>query len=372
MRKIDLILSAMLVSYAMSPTAIAADDAECILQRQEPVLDTSMPSSATVNTLQPEAVSRTRPATGLSGRTDRDSQGEGTTAGASRQIVAFTPQTTRENLFNVLSGWSSVIKVEFVSPLSTKSARVGDVVETKLAQDFRWGPQLIAAKDSLVRGHVTEVDSARTLTSSALSSERRLKSRGRLSVQFDEIVDQTGYRWPIQATPSPGQKTTQRINRSSVRYVEADAGGRIVKAEAGLAGGLRVTSDAAKVVSLVPVPSTILLGALTPAVAMGAVGAASPSIAYDKPVDSNTENRRTKGAAYGFFSYLPGAGVVKAVVEKGSEIAIIPGDQLTLNVCIKRTGFSLPPGRQATVNGNVINSSPINRLYPASYGQPGQ
>jgi hypothetical protein len=256
--------------------------------------------------------------------------------------------------------------VEFVAPVSTGSAKVGDPVETKLAQDFRWGYQLIAAKDSVVRGHVTETESARTLTSSALSSERRLKSRGRLSVQFDEIIDQDGRRWPIQGNPSPRQKTVAPINHSCVRYVEADADGRIVKAEANLAGGLKATANAVKVVSMVPVPGAVLVSALAPAVAMGAVGAASPSIAYDKPVDANTEHRRAKGAVYGFFSNLPGAVVVKSVIEKGNEIALVPGDHLTVNVCIKEAGDIPTPGQQLNVNGKVIEMTPTKRLYPAS------
>ncbi len=329
MQKTHLILWTMLVSYAISSCALAADTNDT-LQSEVPVFATPPKDCP------------------------------------APQIAAVTPTCAQDNLLKILNGWSSVITVEFVAPVSTGSAKVGDPVETKLAQDFRWGYQLIAAKDSVVRGHVTETESARTLTSSALSSERRLKSRGRLSVQFDEIIDQDGRRWPIQGNPSPRQKTVAPINHSCVRYVEADADGRIVKAEANLAGGLKATANAVKVVSMVPVPGAVLVSALAPAVAMGAVGAASPSIAYDKPVDANTEHRRAKGAVYGFFSNLPGAVVVKSVIEKGNEIALVPGDHLTVNVCIKEAGDIPTPGQQLNVNGKVIEMTPTKRLYPAS------
>jgi hypothetical protein len=386
MRKIDLILSAMLVPYAISQTAMAADNHDLILKasvpasntwESSPSIENNSPSQRIRGYAQPSATpgeSHTNkdPST-IVGQNDSlpsaPHQALSPSPPSAPQIAVATPANSQENLFKRLNGWSSVITAELVAPISTNTAKVGDFVEAKLAEAFCWGPQLIADKDSIVRGHVTEVESARTLTGSALSGERRLKTRGRLSVQFDEIVDQTGYRWPILATPSPRQKNLSKINGSSVRCVDVDADSRIVKAESDLAGGLKATSNAAKVASMVPLPGTMLFTALAPAVAMGAVGAASPSVAYDKPIDDSTEHRRTKGAAYGFFSNLPGAGLVKAVVEKGDQISLEPGDRLMLNVCIKDTGYKLPPGEQHTVNGKLMNVPAVHRLYPPSYGQ---
>ena len=356
----------MLVSSAMPVATKAADNQGYDLQRQEAALDSSVPTQAppaapgafinlpdqTAGFRQPQVITRT-------------------TFSPVSQVSRFHPAYDQNDLFKTLNGWSATITVEFTSPVSSKIANVGDLVEAKLTQDFRWGPQLIAAKESLVRGHVTESHSGRTLTHSAISSDRRLKSRGVLAVQFDEIIDINGKRWPIQATPSPRQKSSGEIKHSARRTIEADSSGRIVKAESELAGGLKNTSNVVKVVNMVPVPGTILFTSLAPAVAMGAVGAASPSIAYDKPVDENTEHRRMKGAAYGFVSSLPGAFVVKSVVEKGNEVELSPGDLLTLNVCIKDTGYRLPPGEQLAVNGKVMHSRArsTRRLYPASNQQ---
>jgi hypothetical protein len=284
-----------------------------------------------------------------------------------RQVAMFRPAFEHDDLQKSLYGWSSTIEVEIISPTSTKTAKIGDLVQGKLSQDFRWGPQIIASKDSLVRGHVTKTQSGRTLTHSAISSQRRLKSHGILGVQFDEIIDLNGRRWPIRALPSPRQKNEGAVARSRRRVLEVDQSGCIVKAESELAGGLKTTSDAAKIANMVPIPGTLMFTTLAPAVAMGAVGAASPSIAYDKPIDEDTEHRRVKGAAYGFFSNLPGAFVVKSVVEKGTDVALMPGDSLTLNVCIKETGHQLPGGEQLAVNGQVLNRSHARRLYPASH-----
>jgi hypothetical protein len=268
-----------------------------------------------------------------------------------------------------LYGWSSVLSVEFVKPLSSQMAIAGDLLEVKLAEDFRFGPKLIAAKDSLVRGHIVDSESARTLTRSAISSERRLKSRGRLTLQFDEIIDQNGRRWPIQAKPSPRLKNQVALDKSSSRCIETDALGRIVKSEAVLTGGLKATATAAQIAGYAPVPGTFLFSTLAPAVAMGAVGAASPSVVYNKPIDDTTENRREKGAAYGFMTSLPGAFLVKSIIEKGNEIELLPGDKLTLNVCIKESGYQLPPGEKLSVNAQLMRSTPSRRLYPTGYNQ---
>lgn len=366
----------MLVSYAISQMAQAADQPECLLVKQEPILDTSTPtnnqnapSTVAPSVTLPAPASQTSLAVIAPNTQTMARDSSAAQYIDSQNKVAMVPPTRSEDsLYKALYGWSSVVIVEFMAPISTATARIGDVVETKLVQDFRWGPQLIAGKDSLLLGHVVEICSARTLTHSALSGERTLKQRGRLSVQFDELVDQNGKVWAIKALPSPRQKNSKDVSKSSRRYLECDEEGRIVKAEAGLAGSLKSASNTAKVMTMVPLPGSMLFTTLAPAVAMGAVGAASPSIAYDKPVDATDDHQRAKGAAYGFFSNLPGAFVVKSVVEKGSEIDLLPGDQLTVNIHILDTGYRLPSGRQLNVNGTVLNqkSAPIRRLYPAN------
>ena len=336
----------MLVSTAIPQGALSADDLEYGLPQQMPEPDSS--NAVTLSPVNRKSVYL--PVT------------------HSRQIALYRPAHEHDDLLKTLYGWSATIDVEITSRISTRTAKVGDLVEAKLSQDFRWGSQLIASKDSLVRGHITTAQSARTLTRSAISGERTFKSKGLLAIQFDEIIDAKGRRWPVRATPSPRQKYAGNSEHSSRRVIDVDKEGNIVKAEAELTGGLKATSNVTKVATMVPIPGTMLFTTLAPAVAMGAIGAASPSVAYDKPVDEDTDHRRVKGATYGFLSNLPGAFIVKSIVEKGSEIDLFAGDPLTLNVCIKETGTKLPPGEQLAVSGKVLNRKPIQtrRLYPAS------
>ncbi len=341
----------MLVSAAIPQSAFPADSPDYSpQQRQEPPLGIQIPAPPARVTFSP--ISQKSAYIPVS---------------KPRQIAMFRP-AYENDLLKSLYGWSSTVEIEITSRISTKSARVGDLVEAKLSQDFRWGPQLIAAKDSLVRGHVTLTQAARTLTRSAISGERRLKSRGLLAIQFDEIIDPNGRRFSVRATPSPRQEHTGKEEHSTKRAIEVDDEGRIVKAETELAGGLKATSNATKVATMVPLPGTVLFTTLAPAVAMGAVGAASPSVAYDKPVDDDIDHRRMKGATYGFLSNLPGAFVVKSVVERGSEVDLLPGDLLTVNVCIKEPATLLPPDEQLSVNGKVLSRGQRGpqRLYPVS------
>jgi hypothetical protein len=401
----------MLVSYAISQSAWASDPSDYPFVKQMPVLDTSggsssaqstakLETSATSSTLAGSAISSAAPLIRPAQNTGAPSTvipavtqsatvtqqnpvtfvspstpGTGVTPAvqpptdsqaSGRQVAMFTPAYSQDSLYKALYGWSAVVTVEFTAPVTTATAKVGDVIETKLVQDFRWGPQLIAAKDSPMRGHVVEICSPRTLSRSAVSTDRTFKQRGRLAVQFDELVDQNGKIWAVKALPSPRQKNSRDVSKSCRRDVECDTEGRIVKAEAGLAGGLKGASKTVQVATMLPLPGPLLFTTLAPAVAMGAVGAASPSIAYDKPVDASEDNQRAKAAAYGFLTNLPGAFVVRSVVEKGSDIALLPGDQLTVNIHIQDSGYRLPPGQQLTVNGTVLNQkpAPVKRLYP--------
>jgi hypothetical protein len=131
-----------------------------------------------------------------------------------------------------------------------------------------------------------------------VSGECTFKSKGILAIQFDEIVDAKERRCPIRATQSPRRKYASNSEHSSRRAIAVDKEGN-VKAEPELTGGLKATSDVTKVATMIPLPGTLLFTSLTPAVAMGAVKAASPSVAYDKPIDEDRKNRRMKGATYG-------------------------------------------------------------------------
>jgi hypothetical protein len=369
MHKNALILLAMLVSTVIPQCALGADNPDDRLQQeqQQPLLLDSLvpgvPAEMDDTATSSITVSPSSQPVTLSPVSQKSVYLPVTQP---RQIAMFRPAHEHDDLLKTLYGWSATIEVELTSRISSKTAKVGDLVEAKLSQDFRFGNQLIAPKNSVVRGHIDTTQSARTLTRSVLSTERTLKSKGLLAIQFDEIIDTSAKRrWPVTAKPSPRQRYAGEAKGSSQRVIEVDKDGQIVKAEAELTGGLKNAATATKIATMIPLPGTILFNSLAPAIAMGAVGAASPSVAYDKPVDEDTGS--AKGAAYGFFSNLPGAFIVKSVVEKGSEINLLPGDPLTLNVCIRESGTQLPQSEQLAVSATVLGRKPTQsrRLYPA-------
>jgi len=283
---------------------------------------------------------------------------------AARQIAMAVPVDQKDKLLKQLYGWSSTIMIVFSKPVSTKTAKFGDVVEGSLVNDFTWGNRVVAQKGSVIRGHVTESTGARTLSNSTLSDDRRFRTRGCLGIQFDEIIDLDGHRWPIKAIPCR-QTNTTAIDSNTARIIRVDALGRVTRSENDLAGGLKVASNTARVATFAPVPGAIVVSTIATPVAMSTVGAISPSVAYYKPVDEDVKHRRLKGAAYGFVTNLPGAFFVQSLVEKGNEIEIKEGDSLTLTAALIESGYRLPPGETLQVNGQVVKVTDGRRLYPA-------
>jgi hypothetical protein len=271
-----------------------------------------------------------------------------------------------EALLKGLYGWRTTLAVTIESPVTSKTAIIGDMVEARLSQDFRFGRNLIATQNSLVRGHIVSIIAPRTLSAAVMSHERKFNSRACMTLQFDEIVDQDGRRWPIVATPC--QQNNVITNRSkSGRQVKTDAQGRIVRASATLSQNQKTAYNATKVATMVPLPTTILINAIGVPAAMGVVGAASPSVAYNKPVQGSDSHTRTKAAAYAFVTNLPGAIFVQSVVEKGDEVELLPGDELMLNLAIRENGYRFPPSNtDLNVTGAVVVApKKTNRLYPA-------
>jgi hypothetical protein len=287
------------------------------------------------------------------------------TDGATGRIAMAAPVDEKNQLLKQLYGWSATIVVSFTKPISTKDAKFGDVVEASLVNDFAWGNKLVAPKNSLIRGHITESTSARTLSKSTLSDDRRFRTRGCLGIQFDEIIDLDGHRWPIKATPCRQSKMTA-IDANSARILQVDSLGRVTKSENALTGGLKAASTATRVATFAPIPGAMVVTAIATPVAMGTIGAVSPSVAYNKPVDPDVKNRRLKGAAYAFVTNLPGAFFVQSLVEKGNDIEIKEGDTLTLSAALMESGYGLPPGEALQVNGKLVEATNRQRLYPAS------
>jgi len=213
--------------------------------------------------------------------------------------------------------------VEIDSTLSSKTAQIGDPVEAHLTGDLNIGDHLIAPKGSHVRGHVVSVEKGRKVLRAELSRHRWLKSAGELGIQFDEIITDNQEHYPLLAKPA-----------RQARFVKDNEEGRVlginnkgeivsplstqVKSQA-VHWGVHIAVSAGGVAG-----GPIGLGAMP--VALGCLGAVSPSFAYMHPVGKNVSHRRIKGFALGFISGLPGGGIVCDAIVRGPEAIIKPGD----------------------------------------------
>jgi len=236
--------------------------------------------------------------------------------------------------FDALRGLSRITRIQLTTPFDSKTAYAGQPVQAMLLEDFRLGEYKIASAGAILNGQITGSTPARTLANSSRDASRRFRSRGCVALQFDEIVDVDGKHVPITGTltqqidPMPGKKYWE---------IRVDKQGRIVKAEHSLTPERQRAYNVGRVATMVPIPipgSFLLVNCVAVPLAIGAAGAADPSFAYNKPIDNDVAHRRLKGFTYAFVTNLPGAFYVQAFTEKGNEVTLRPGDELTVNLAI--------------------------------------
>ncbi|MBX9688065.1 MAG: hypothetical protein K2X27_15265 [Candidatus Obscuribacterales bacterium] len=240
--------------------------------------------------------------------------------------------------FSELRGWKMLSHVCLQSDLNSKNAKAGDLVWGLLDDDCRWGGKLVAAHDSLIKGHVVEIKLARTLAASVLSSNRRFKTAACLSIQFDEIVDQDGRSWPVEGRLCRWQSHTE-VEGKAPREIEIDKKGNLTRGGDSLTETEKTVFSVAKVVDIVPVPIGWAVNTAALPAAMGLAGAIYPAFVYDKPVDLSQKGVRQRAFVYGFLSSLPGASLVKAFVEKGDNVEFKTGDQLVVDLTFKENQY---------------------------------
>lgn len=251
-----------------------------------------------------------------------------------RRFSKSIPRAT----FADVNGWKMIAHVCLQNDLSSELCRPGDPVWGLLDDDCKWGAKLVAARDSLIKGHIVDASAARTLANAALSSDRRLHSGGALSIQFDEIVDQDGNSWPICGKLCRIRNVDSSSN-GAPRLVQVDKKGTVVNAGPTLTDKEKNIFLAGHLATSAPIPGTFLLNLLAAPVVMSVAGAAYPAFAFDRPVDMKEPGIRKKAFVYGFLTGLPGAGVVQACVQKGSKIDMKAGDQLIVDFCFQENEF---------------------------------
>ena len=233
-----------------------------------------------------------------------------------------------------LAGWKRIEHVVLESDVNSMEARVGDLVWGILEDDCKWGNKLIAARDSIIKGHIVAIDEARTLLHASLSSSRRCQSGASVTLHFDEIIDQDQRSWRIDGKLCRWAQIQQK-SPGAPRIVEVDQFGRSTKGGATLTASEKTAFRAVRIASYAPLPTDILLGMAGKPVVMGVAGAACPAFAYNKPVDMKEKGIRQKAFVYGFVTNLPGALLVSACVRKGEQIDIRAGDEVAVELTFK-------------------------------------
>jgi hypothetical protein len=243
--------------------------------------------------------------------------------------------------------------VAIQSQLSSKTAKVGDLIEARLQVDIKIGGRLIAPKGAVVFGHVIGVERARKMIAAEFTLNKRfMRMAGCLGIQFDEILTDKGEHIPLVAVPA----TNARIVKNSAdgRVMGVNRNGQIASPlsgqlkSQGIHMAIRVGAAAGGVFSFGIVPA-----------AFACAGAISPSFAFMQPIGKNVRHRRLKGFGVGLIAGLPGGFLVTDSMIRGPEAIIQPGDVFEAEFKQEFNGeasteANLLPGVRIKVHGELV------------------
>jgi len=284
---------------------------------------------------------------------------------------ANTEQSPLCSQLNPIS-FRRIVPIVFESNIDSKSICIGEQIMAKLKEDLYYGRNLIAPKNSLLKGCVVSCRGSRTLSNSLVQREDRLKSGGVVQIRFNELIIEQNKSIPLVGLPVHQESIWQGAD-GYTHAINVDHNGRIVGAGRALSKGQQDTANVLRAATFAPLPGSVLISTVAAPVVMGAIGAASPDVVFNKPIDRNAKHRRLKGMAYGFASNLPGAIFVQAVVEKGSDVILSRGDELMIDLSIN--GFSkyqiagidqAPAQREVLAVRAQVLTPQANRLVPGS------
>jgi len=244
--------------------------------------------------------------------------------------------------------------VVLASQITSKTAKVGDPLKAHLKYDLKIADRLVAKKGSVVNGHINYVLHARTIMHSFFSPERWYRNSGCIGLTFDDIVNEKGEHLPLEAVPSRQARIVK--NKAEGRELGVNHNGQVVGpwSEQIKYKVIRLGLNAAMA------PAGVFTFGAMP-VALGVLGAASPSFAFAKPVGLNVRHRRLKGFAWGFLSGVPGSFLIEDTTIKGQEAIVKPGDEFYAELVQEFTGepasdAQLMSGTKTKVHGEVLKS----------------
>jgi len=259
-----------------------------------------------------------------------------------------------------------IVPIIFENCLDSRSVWVGDQITARLKEDLYYGKNLIAPKNSLLKGRVISCRNARTLSESMLHKEDYFKSSSAIGIQFDQLIVEQGKSIALIGLPAHQEST--RLAADGYTYeINVDSQGRIIAAGKTLSKNQKDSYNMLRVATSAPVPGGFLVNIVAGPAVMGAVGAASPDLAFNKPLEPNVSHKRLKGMAYGFFTNLPGVAVVQAVTQKGNEVIVNNGDELMIDLTISDFNNARQNTTVLAVQGQVLEPQQTKvRLIPSN------
>ena len=243
--------------------------------------------------------------------------------------------------------------IRVMTAIDSQSARVGAAVEATLSESLLMTETYNAPPGSRVLGRIAEIDAPRTQAQSALSSDRRLKTDSSLGIVFEEIICPDGQCFRINGRLAK-QKKVVPLASGHIRTISVNGEGQLVTAKEALSVPERarniVFQNALQLATLATGGASLVIAP----VALGAVGAVSPTFASNRPVDPQCKHPRLKGFLDGVVDAIPGAPVVQAFVVHGDKTGLLAGDELLMSCAPLSGNVLLPPGVQTGVHGVVL------------------
>ncbi|HEY9790516.1 MAG TPA: hypothetical protein V6D22_08975 [Candidatus Obscuribacterales bacterium] len=248
--------------------------------------------------------------------------------------------------------------IVLASEISSKTARVGDPVLGRLKYDLKIGDRLVAAKGSLVQGHVDYALKARTPVRCTLSTHRWTMTSGCVGLMFDQIINEQSQHIPLVAEPARAPLTVKNKNEGRVFGVNE-------KGEIAAPYSMQVKYMAIRMgLNAAMTPAGVFSFGAMP-VALGLIGAANPSFAFGKPIGRNVRHRRLKGFFWAALSGVPGSFLIEGTTVKGEEVIIKPGDEFLAEMQQDFTGepateAEMSVGAERKVHGQLMRPSKNN------------
>lgn len=226
------------------------------------------------------------------------------------------------DVFRILSG--STMKVVLDTQLSTENAAIGDAVNGHLAEPIEYGGTLLIPKGTMVIGRVSAVDGPKRQLKADVSTHHWLNAQAGMDIDFYEMKLPNGA--VLQIHGMPAINTVVQTSNANSPKLRVDKDGDITVdfhqgRDAALGFGIGAAALATGPIGLLLAPA-----------AGAAIGAAHPSYGLDRPTTDQDSHPRWHGMLMGALGGVPGGFLAKDAIDKGADVVLTPGDELTIQL----------------------------------------